>query len=332
MSTVCREVDDRQGTAAHIDAANAHAPDAPTRATGSDVKDFDWETAVRMAKQQIVRFDAINPGDRKYCVRENVDAACDSKDLVAEEDGTVDFSRDHPVVLLRDGTRYLVVNGFRRLEAMPKMGEIEQIRCLVLGSLTEDQVVIVATRINLQHGRMLSLVEKRKAFLRERNARERTGSKPLSDRAWARAYRVAPTTIGNWLRKEDEASPQSARTGAARTGVPQQVSAGPSGQVSKVGHTALGSADAGPKKEPAVVCLDPGQAGIGSSPRPKGPKPGPGFALDRLLIELRTAVQIFLDGVANRPLSASQRAELAAVIAPLQAEVQKTSDAMEAVA
>jgi hypothetical protein len=254
--------------------------------------------------------DVIDLEDRTYCARTKLDAACKRQDLIVE-DGTVDFSHNHPVLLRRQGDRYQVVHGFRRLEAARTCSDVKRVTCLVLGNLSEKQAVIIAARINLHHGKMLSPKEKREAFCREYEARGRTGSENISDRAWAKVYGVAPNTIKNWRgRSKGSERPEKSRKSAQHSGEAP-------GGTRKTAHPQAEAAEA------ASVDRDPersGDTGPGGAPEsaPKVLKLKSQQDIDRLITQLRTSVQIFRDGVDGRALSDKQRAAVTEVIRQLQ--------------
>lgn len=164
--------------------------------------DTNIASILKAAKLRSVPLSKIDFEDETHRRREKVTAVCKPDEIVVEN-GIADLSREHPVVLEQVGDRFRIVNGARRLIALRKRREAKRLRCRVVTRGTPHDVVIIASRINLAHGQAYSYAERRESFEHEREARQALGYPDMSDRQWARTYRVSPSTIGRWLNKED---------------------------------------------------------------------------------------------------------------------------------
>ncbi len=162
------------------------------------------EVAGKQQKTMMVDLSKIDLEDERYQFRDKTRKPCSPKDFTPEK-GVVDLTHVHPVILQpTDAGTYRIVNGFGRITAMKKNLGIKRLKCKVITNASEDEMVVLAARVNLGHGNVLGRQEKKRCFLKEIAALKAAGKQCPTNRTMAKAYQVSPTTIGNWLRQRNK--------------------------------------------------------------------------------------------------------------------------------
>lgn len=185
------------------DAANGRLPSpaAPVRQVPLDVKE-----ALADAKTEVVALNDIDLDDDSYKFRMECEPC--PADSFVDDDGVVDASSGHAVVLVRyqNTGRYRILNGRRRLAGMKNNPTVERVRCRTLSGITRELATIIAAEANLDNAQPLTNAEKRRCFLEEYAALKAGGFQTPSMREFAKRFRVAPGTPANWLDSQGQAA------------------------------------------------------------------------------------------------------------------------------
>ncbi|MFH0980475.1 MAG: hypothetical protein V2A79_02920 [Planctomycetota bacterium] len=162
--------------------------------------EFDNTATLAAAKVEEIPFKQIDLTDTSFEFRDGVCPPCSPDDFEVV-DGVVDLAAvPHPGVLLpnADDDRFRIVHSFGRLDVMQDNPAIKKVRCLVLRTVPEEVAVLVAARMNLGHGRMLTTGEKRRCFVRELEAQKTGGYALPSNREFGQIYGLSHVTVGTW--------------------------------------------------------------------------------------------------------------------------------------
>lgn len=163
----------------------------------------DVNAILQAATIEEVPIGNINMDDSQFKRRERIEPACKADDINVDN-GVVDMSGDHPVVLRENGECFQIVNGFRRLAVLKSMNTVTTVRCRVIRSQKKREAnflaKFLANRINLSHGLQLAVSERKLAFNADYRAHKAAGYKDLSFGEWGRIYCVSTTTISaSWI-------------------------------------------------------------------------------------------------------------------------------------
>ena len=150
----------------------------------------------------IVQVSKIDLQDEDFQFRDTNSLPCQPDDFVVQ-DGVTDLSGEHPVILQHvEGEKYLIVSGFGRLTVLSQNAEVKEVKCQIVNDTPEEDIVIAASRVNLTHGKPLTISEKKRCFEKEKQALEASNTEIPSKTELARVYQVSRTTIYNWLSDE----------------------------------------------------------------------------------------------------------------------------------
>lgn len=267
----------------------------------------DVDAIVKNATNQDVPIGNIDMEDSQFKRRESIKPACDANDIVIDN-GLVDMSGVHPVVLRKNDKVYQIINGFRRIAALKEDPKQKwTIRCLVV-NCSDNDASILASRINLNHGKIMSTSERRAAFIADYEACEAAGYKELSNCEWARIYAASPTTIGDkWI---PAAKGESKKNQALQNGGSQQSDSASQGDSDVAGCGGGLTDDGEGESKGKVKSADLTLKGKTVPPRPK--------KFLNIIADIEVATEVFIDDLADRTVPTDQVHRIQAIIAKLQ--------------